>query len=211
MALCFADANDLALDPATTAEDTQHTLQSILSYAASVLCSLSVSPSVLLPHSFYLSLRSFALLSPLSSKFLISCLSVTKDAISLSLSLLPHTLSIPPIYISYLYLSTIPLSIIHSIHLNLFLPVSLFLSVSLPPIFPSLPPSFSLSLSLPSQQLHCPWVGVNNVSPHGAPVQSQPRRQGAPENTHNSMFQLGCGIKGSLTHGWLCGSALDHL
>lgn len=36
MAACLADTNDLALDPATTAEDTQNTQQSIMSYTGSV-------------------------------------------------------------------------------------------------------------------------------------------------------------------------------
>lgn len=147
MALCFADANDLALDPATTAEDTQHTLQSILSYAASVFCSVSVSPSVLLPHSFYLSLRSFALPSPLSSKFLISCLSVTKDAISLfAVSFTSHflyLLSIYPICPSQPFpsqLFTLSISISFSLFLSFF-----FLSFH--PSFPlSLPPSLYLFL-----------------------------------------------------------------
>lgn len=192
MALCFADTNDLALDPATTAEDTQHMLQSIPSHTSSVFCSLSVLPSVLLPQSFYLSLF-FHL-----CQFLISSLSVTNDAISVSFT--PN-----PFYLSIWSLSSIPfLFQLFTLSISIYVSLSFLLCLfhlSFP--FPS--------LSQPSQQLHCPWVRVNNVSPHGAPVQSQPRRQGAPENTHNSMFQLGCGIKGSLTHGWLCGSALDHL
>lgn len=49
VAPCFADTNDLALDQPQTAEDTQHTLQSILSHTGSVFSSLSISPSVLLP------------------------------------------------------------------------------------------------------------------------------------------------------------------
>lgn len=195
VAPCFADTNDLALDPATTAEDTQHTLQSILSHTGSVLCSLPVSPSALLPHSFYLSCLSFALPSPLSSKFLVSSLSLTKDAISLCLFYPKHFLCLLSLY---LYLSAIPfLAQLFTLSISISFPLSPSFSLSPPPIFPLL----LLTLSLPGQQLHCPWVGVNNVSPHGAPVQSQPRRQGAPENTHNSMFQLGCGIKGSLTHG----------
>ncbi len=190
VAPCFADTNNLALDPATTAEDTQHTQQSILSHTASVFFSLPVSPSVLLPHSFYLSCLS-SVTSVISVSYLFP---LSYQGCNLSLSFLPQTLSIPPASLSGPLSHSLPRSIIHSVHLNLFPSISLFLS---PP--PSL--SLSLSLSLPSQQLHCPWVEVNNVSPHGAPVQSQPRRQGAPENTHNSMFQLGCGIKGSLTHG----------
>lgn len=149
MALCFADANDLALDPATTAEDTQHTLQSILSYAASVFCSVSVSPSVLLPHSFYLSLRSFALPSPLSSKFLISCLSVTKDAISLLLSLLPHTFCT-----SYLYILSVPLNhfpLNYSLCLSQSLSPSFFLSSFFLSTHLSLSPSLLLSISFSAQ------------------------------------------------------------
>lgn len=150
---------------------------------------------------FYLSCLSFAPPSPLSSQFLISFLSVTRDTIFHPQHFL-YLLSV------YLGLFRIPF------FSQLFTP-SISISFSMSPSFSltHLPPTplVSLSPSLPSQQPYCPWVGVNNVGPHGAPVQSQPRRQGAPENTHNSMFQLGCRIKGSLTHGWLCGSALDHL
>lgn len=119
----------------------------------------------------------------------ISSSSVTKGVIS------------PPNH--FLYLLSFHLS--HSSTLSLssyWLSIAIYFTLSpfFFPFYPSFSPSF-LSLSQPSQQLHCPWVGVNNVVPHGAPVQSQPRRQGAPENTHNSVFQLGFGIKGSLTHG----------
>lgn len=104
----------------------------------------------------------------------------------------------------FLYLLSFHLSLSSTLSLSSYwLSIAIYFTLS-PFFFPSthlFPLPFSLSLSQPSQQLHCPWVGVNNVVPHGAPVQSQPRRQGAPENTHNSVFQLGFGIKGSLTHG----------
>lgn len=120
----------------------------------------------------------------------ISSSSVTKGVIS------------PPNH--FLYLLSFHLSLSSTLSLSSYwLSIAIYFTLS-PFFFPSthlFPLPFSLSLSQPSQQLHCPWVGVNNVVPHGAPVQSQPRRQGAPENTHNSVFQLGFGIKGSLTHG----------
>lgn len=119
MALCFADANDLALDPATTAEDTQHILQSILSHTCSVFCSLSVLTSVLLPQSFYLSFLSFTFPSPLQFSYFFSlcyqrcnlCLFYPKHLLSLHLKPLIRSL---------------PLSIIHSVYLNLCLSVFSF-------------------------------------------------------------------------------------
>lgn len=201
MAPCFTDTNDLTLDPATTTEDTQHTAINTFSYW---LC-LSISPSVLL--SFYLSCLSFSLLSLLSSRFLISSSCVIIDVISLCHFYHPNAFYTYHLSIctTHPFPSCLNYSLCPSQSLSLSLSLSFFFFFH--PSFSPSPPSLSLS----SQQLHCPWVRANNVSPHGAPVQSQPRRQGAPENTHNSMFQLGCGIKGSLTHGWLCGSVLDHL
>lgn len=195
MAPCFADTNNLAVDPARTAEDTQHTLQSILSHTDAGFCSLSVFPSVLLPLSLNLSFLSFTFLSPLSFSYL---LPLCYQRCNLYVFYPNHFLSL---HLKPL-IRPLPLSIIHC------LSQSMSLCLSFSAFHPSFP---SPSISQPSQQLHCPWVRVNNVSPHWAPVQSQLRRQGAPENTHNSMFQLGCRIKGSLTHGWLCGSTLDHL
>lgn len=145
VAPCFADTNDLALDPATTAEDTQRTLQSILSHTGSLFffCSLSVSPSVLLPHSSNLSCLSFALPSPLSSEFLIFSLSVTKDAIALCLFYPKHFLYLLSLSLSAPLSHSLPLSIIHSVHLNLFLSVSLFLFPSSTHLLPLLSPSLS--------------------------------------------------------------------
>lgn len=84
-------------------------------------------------------------------------------------------------------------------------------SLTLSPTFSPHSASLSPSLSFPSQQLHCPWVGANNVGPHGA--LRSPSREGRElqRTPITQCFKLGCGIKGSLTHGWLCGSALDHL
>ena len=149
---------------------------------------MAVSPHVLLPHSLYLSFQSFTLPSPLPSKFLISS-PLHYQRGYLSSSLLPQTLSISP---SLPLIHSLPLLIIHSVYLNLFL--SVFLSL----FHPSFPPPLSL-LAQPTASLS---LGRGEqCQPTWGPVQSQLRRQGAPENTHNSVFQLGCRIKGSLTHG----------
>ena len=82
VAPCFADTNDLAVDPATTAEDTQRTPESILSHSGVLLAiclALAISHAYL-SLSFHLRHLSFLSLPP----------SVTKDAISLSR--LPQTL-----------------------------------------------------------------------------------------------------------------------
>ena len=215
MAPCFADTNDLALDPAPTAEDTQRTMRSIPSHTGWALYSLSVSPSVLLLPASYLSFLSVTLPSPLSSYFLISS-PLCYQRSHFSLSLLPQTLSISP----SLPLIHSPSSLNYSLHPSQ--SISLCLSFFLSLVHPSFRPSFSLSLSLSLffylslSLLAHPTASLSlghgeQCQPTWGPVRSQPRRQGAPENTHNSVFQLGCGIKGSLTHGWLCGSALDHL
>lgn len=119
----------------------------------------------------------------------ISSSSVTKGVIS------------PPNH--FLYLLSFHLS--HSSTLSLssyWLSIAIYFTLS-PFFFPSthlFPLPFSLSLSAqPTASLS---LGRGEqCRPTWAPVQSQPRRQGAPENTHNSVFQLGFGIKGSLTHG----------
>lgn len=132
----------------------------------------------------YLTCLSVALPSPLSYTFLIPAFSVNRDAIFIWL-LLPKTLSLTLISLS------IPLRSSQSFTLStsLCLPLSPF------------PLPRPLSLSFPSQQLHCPWVGANNVSPHGAPC-SPSREGGELQRTPiTQCFKLGCGIKGSLTHG----------
>lgn len=73
-------------------------------------------------------------------------------------------------------------------------------------------PIFPVSPSLgPANSVIVLGLGRTMSAHMGPLVRSQPRRQGAPENTHNSVFQRGCGIKGRLTHGWLCGSVSDGL
>lgn len=193
MAACLADTNDLALDPATTAEDTQNTQQSIMSYTGSVFL-LSACLTICLTAS----------LLSISHAYLLPSLHLCHLSFLSPSSRLPKIQSFTPNTFFTSYRSIWASSRFRSSHNYSLCPSqSPFpcLPLSLSPIFHPPTPLVSLSPSLPSQQPYCPWVGVNNVSPHGAPVQSQPRRQGAPENTHNSMFQLGCRIKGSLTHG----------
>lgn len=147
VAPCLADANDLAEEPATTAEDTQCTLQSIISDTGSAFCCLSVCLAICLTATLSIS---HAYLGPCLHLCHLSFLPppVPKTQSS-STSFAPNTFYT---FISPSLNYPFPLSITHSIHLNLFLSP------------PHLPPPPSLSLSL-----HCPWVGVNNVGPRGGP------------------------------------------
>lgn len=189
VAACLTDTKDLAPNPAVAVKDTQHTQIDHFYNKQSFSGVLSHHlPSFLL--SLYLTCLSVALPSPLSYTFLISAFSVNKDAISIWL-LLPKTLSLPPICLSIPPCCSAPLSIIHAVHVSCsvshFLPsICLTLSLSL---FPQ--PTASLSLGRGEQ-----------CRPTWGPAQSQPRRQGAPENTHNSMFQTGLRDKGK-PHTWL--------
>lgn len=194
MAACLTDTKDLALNPATTLKDSQRAGIDHFLYKQSFSAVLHHLSSFLL----CLTCLSVALPSPLSYPFLISAFSVNKDAIFIWL-LLPKTLSLPLICWSIPLLCSAPLNHSRCPRLSLCLPLS---PLTLP---------HSLSLSFPSQQLHCPWVGANNVGPHGA--LRSPSREGRElqRTPITQCFKLGCGIKGSLTHGWLCGSALDHL
>lgn len=88
-AVRLTDTKDLAVDPATTVEDTQHTRESIISYTNSLLLRVSYT---ICPRLLYLTCLSVALPSPLSYTFLIYAFSVNKDAIFIWL-LLPKTLS----------------------------------------------------------------------------------------------------------------------
>lgn len=154
--------------------------------------SFAVPSHHLSPCLLYLTCRSVALPSPLSYTFLISAFSVNKDSL-FSWLLLPKTLSLALICVSIPLRCSSPLSIIHSVHVSLsvshFLP---FTPHSLPHPFPLFPqPTASLS-SGRGEQCRPTW----------GPAQSQPRRQGAPENTHNSMFRTGLRDKGK-PHTWL--------
>lgn len=189
VAACLTDTKDLARNPAVAVKDTQHTeidhfynKQSFFGVPSHHLSSFLLS--------LYLTCLSVALPSPLSYTFLISAFSVNKDAISIWL-LLPKTLSLPLICLSIPPRCSAPLSIIHAVHVSRsvshFLPsICLTLSLSLSP-----QPTASLSLGRGEQ-----------CRPTWGPAQSQPRRQGAPENTHNSMFQTGLRDKGK-PHTWL--------
>lgn len=160
MAPCFADTNDLALDPATTAEDTQRILQSIPSHTSSVVCSLSVLPSVLLPQSFYLSLFFYL------CQFLISSLSVTKDAISVSFT--PNTF-----YLSIWGLSSVPfLSQLFTLSISIYVSLSFFL-----PLFHLSFPFPSLSLSLRPANSFIVLGSKWTMSAHMGP-QCSPSREG---------------------------------
>lgn len=137
MAPCFADTNDLALDLATTAEDTQHTLQSIFSHTGSVFLFHHLSYCLSISHtylslSFHFCHQSFLSLPPVLSYMQ-----------SRSVSFTTQILSIPPISLSLPLIHSLPVSIIHSVHLNLFLSISLFFFF----LHPSFPPLPSLSLS----------------------------------------------------------------
>lgn len=177
MAPCFADTNDLALDPATTAEDTQQILGSISSHTG-VLLWLSVSPSAPLPCSVsvcrsYLTLTlhlchlRFLPLPHSAVKYL--CASLTTNTFHRSLSNSHH---FSP-SLSYSLSSSPSISISLSV---VCLSVSFCISVS-----PSLFLGAAISFIVPRSW----WT----MSAHmGAPVRSQPRRQGGPENTHNSVL-----------------------
>lgn len=133
MAPCFADTNDPALDPATTAEDTQHTLQSIVSHTGLSLL-LAACLAIRLTASLLLSLI------PIFHPSLTCVIRVPyrfpfcNQRCYLSLPLLPHTLSIS---LSIPLIHSLSFLFIHSVHLNLFL--SLFHPS------PTTPQSFSLS------------------------------------------------------------------
>lgn len=187
--MCLTDTKDLAVDPAKTVEDTQQTRESIISYTNSLLLRVSyticppvssISHAYLLPFLHLCPIRLLSMPSPLTKMQ------------SLSGSFYPkHFLKLLS---AYLYPCAAPL---------LSQSFTLSTSLSLSPTF-SLSPltlCLTLSLSIPSQQLDCPWVRVNNVGPHGA--LRSPSREGREHQRTpiTQCFELGCGIKGSLTHG----------
>lgn len=187
--VCLTDTKDLAVDPATTLEDTQHARESIISYTNSL--SLRVSYTICPPVSSisHAYLLPFLHLCPI--RFLSMPSPLTKMQ-SLSGSFYPkHFLKLLS---AYLYPCATPL---------LSQSFTLSTSLCLSPTFSLSPLTLCLTLSLssPSQQLDCPWVGVNNVGPHGA--LRSPSREGREHQRTpiTQCFELGCGIKGSLTHG----------
>lgn len=101
-------------------------------------------------------------------------------------------------YTSYLFIYTFSTILFLSqlFSLSNLLPLLLFYPPSLPfSLSPSLhlSPTATASLSLGwGKQYHPTW----------GPVKSQLKKQGAPENTHNSMFQTGLQDKGK-PHTWL--------
>lgn len=149
MAPCVADTNDLALDPAMTAEDTQHMLQSIPSHTiAQTLACLSL-PSVL--QSFYRSL----LLSPLSISYLFPLCYQSPPLLSQTLSICPSDASRPfPSCLNYSLALYLCLSVFRSL-------CSTYLSPS-PSI--SAQPTASLSLGQ-SEQCQPTW------GPSGVPAE----------------------------------------
>lgn len=186
-AVCLTDAKDLAVDPATTVEDTQHTRESIISYTNSLLLRVSYTicpPVSSISHAYLLP---FLHLCPIH--FLSMPSPLTKMQ-SLSGSFYPkHFLKLLWAYLYPCATLLHPLSIIHSVHVSYFLP---FTPHSLPhplPLYPQ--PTAWLSLGRGEQ-----------CRPTWGPEQSQSRRKGAPENTHNSMFRTGLWDKGK-PHTWL--------
>lgn len=187
-AVRLTDTKDLAVDPAPTVEDTQHTRESIISYTNSLLLRVSytICPLSPLSHmpiccpSFTSVLYSLSMPSPLTKMQSLSGSFYPKHFLKL-LSAYPYPCATPLLSQSF----------------------TLSTSLSRSPTF-SLSPltlCLTLSLSIPSQQLDCPWVGVNNVGPHGA--LRSPSREGREHQRTpiTQCFELGCGIKGSLTHG----------
>lgn len=140
MAPCIADTNDLALDPAMTAEDIQHTQQSILPHTWSVSHLLSVPPSVLL-HLYFISHAYLLLPFHLCHLSFLSLPLLLRKMQSLSVSFNPNTFNT-----SYHFICTShPLrwSLNYSLCPSQFISLRFLLSLSLLPIFP--PRSFSLS------------------------------------------------------------------
>lgn len=190
VAACLTDTKDLAPNPAVAVKDTQHTeidhfynkqsFSGVPSHHLSSSSSLSISHAYLLPflhlcHIHFLSRPS--LLTKMQSP---------------SGSFYPkHFLYLLS---AYLYLRAAPL---------LSQSFTLSTSLALSPTFSPQSASPSLSLSLFPQPTASLSLGRGEqCRPTWGPAQSQPRRQGAPENTHNSMFQTGLRDKGK-PHTWL--------
>lgn len=180
VAACLTDTKDLALNPAATAKDTQHTgIDHFFSW-----CSLSPSrpPPSSISRADLLPFLHLCRIHSLSRPSLL-----TKMRSSSGSFYPKHFLSLLS---ASLYLcAALLLSQSSCPRLSLFLPLS--------PLTPPHPlclrpqPAASLSVGRGEQ-----------CRPTWGPAQSQPRRQGAPENTHNSMFQTGLRDKGK-PHTWL--------
>lgn len=162
MAPCLADTNDLALDPATTAEDTQRTPQSIRSRTGSVFFPRSVSFTARFSL-FYLSCPSFPFTPVMSASHLPSR---TRE--------ISPCAFYPKHFPCYLRVSSLP---IPSQWCTLSIPIfsGLFFFSFL---HPSSPPPLDLPASLsPIQQLYCPWVRGGTMSSHMGPP-CGPNREG---------------------------------
>lgn len=188
MAACLTDTKDLALNPASAVKDTQHTR---IDYFFSKQSFCGVLSHHLSPFLLYLTCQSVALPSPLSYTFLISASLLPKMQSSSGSFYPKHFLYLLS---AYLYLCAA---------LLLSQSFTLSTSLTLSPTFSPHSTSPSLSLSLRPQPTASLSLGRSEqCRPTWGPAQSQPRRQGAPENTHNSMFQTGLGDKGK-PHTWL--------